>query len=105
MKNIPRRYAVLCRLVDCQEDWGLSLLTPYDSTSPKTFNTKALARTEMKKDYGRLCESYSAEWSANEKDPCFRKVEKDEIYLRIPIWDGEKGEESYIHAKWKIVEL
>jgi len=105
------KYAILCRLVDCEEDWGLFLRgsdsKPQDGPygDPVTFDSLREARVFMKADYALFAESYDAEWSANGRDPCRRKESKDEISIDVPIWDGENGRESWIHARWKIVKL
>lgn len=93
-----KKYAVLSRLVDCEEDWGLFV-------TYKDFATIKEARSSMKKDYRRFCESYDDEWTCDGKDRCRRVVKKDEISIDIPIWDGENAKDSWIRARWKIVAL
>lgn len=97
-----KKYAVLTRLVDCEDDWGIALL----AESPlKDFSTIKEARSAMKKDYRRFCESYDAEWTCDGKDHCRRMVNKDEISIDVPIWDGENEKDSWIRVRWKIVAL
>lgn len=75
------------------------------SNETSEFSRIADARKAMKADYESFGESYDAEWSADGKDHCKRKVSKDEISIDVPIWDGENERESWIHARWKIVKL
>ena len=100
-----KKYAVMCRLVDCEEDWGIFLLCGEQDNEPLTFDTLPAARKAMKEDYKFFAESYDAEWTSDGKDHCKRNVGKDEISIDVPIYDAENEKESWIHAKWKIVEL
>lgn len=102
IKKYRPKFAVLCRMVDCEEDWGLFLLGDDD---PKVFDTKGAARKAMKRDYIALAESYDASLSRDGKDPCRRIVSPDEISLYIPIYDVKNDMESWLMLKWKVVEL
>ena len=99
-----KKYAVMCRLVDCEEDWGLFILND-DFSKPLTFSRIADARKAMKADYKSFSESYDAEWSCDGKDHCRRNVGKDEISIDVPIRDAENEKDSWIRARWKIVGL
>lgn len=99
------KYAVLCRLVDCEDDWGLWLMGRNDSEGHVEFESVAEARKAMKTDYEGMSESYGADWTVDGKDHCVRKVGRDEISLDVPIWDGENDRESWIRARWKVVKI
>ena len=101
-KKYKPKFAVLCRLVDCEDDFGLFL---YEGDRPMTFDTSGAARVAMKRDYRMFAESYDAKWSVDGKDHCKKIVRPDEILIDVPIWDGENQRESWIHARWKIVSL
>ena len=114
MRNGPRKlkpkFAVLCRLVDCEDDWGVFLLGKdgifFDMhDDAETFDTEGAARAEMKKDYKYFALSYDAHWSVDGKDHCKRTVSKNEISIDVPIWDVENKKDSWIRAKWKIVSI
>lgn len=108
-KRYKPKYAVLCRLIDCEDDWGLFLLSDdgflIGDASPKVFDTRAEARRAMRRNYRESAESYDAEWSVDGKDHCVRKVLPDEIALDVPIWDGENERDSWIRMRWEIVKL
>lgn len=99
IKKYKPKFAVLCRMVDCEEDWGLFLL------DKKVFDTKGAARKAMKRDYIDLAESYDASFSRDGKDPCRRIVSPDEISLDVPIYDVKNDMESWLRLRWKVVEL
>ena len=96
------KFAVLCRMIDCDDDWGLFLLGD-DST--EVFDTRFEARKAMRRGYRSVSESYDASWSANGKDPCERTVLPDEISLDVPIYDAENNMEPWVGLGWKVVEL
>ena len=98
------KYAVICRLVDCEEDWGLFTLND-DSDKPLVFSRIADARRVMKDNYKSFSESYDAEWSCDGKDHCKRNVRKDEISIDVPIYDAENEKDSWIVARWSVVGL
>ena len=102
IKKYKPKFAVLCRMIDCGEDWGLFLLGDDD---PKVFDTRGAARKAMKRDYIDTAESYDASWSRGGKDPCKRTVLPDEISLDVPIYDVENDRESWLGLRWKVVEL
>ena len=102
IKKYKPKFAVLCRMIDCKEDWGLFLL---GDDNPMVFDTKSAARKAMKRDYMRTAESYGASWRSGCKDPCKRTVLQDEISLDVPIYDAENDIESWIRLRWKIVDL
>lgn len=110
LRKLKHKFAVLCRLVDCEDDWGVFLLGKsctglgmYDFE--ETFDTKGAARAAMKKDYKNFAEPYDAHWSADGKDHCKRTVLPDEISIDVPIWDAENQKDSWIRARWKVVEI
>lgn len=102
------KYMVICRLVDCEEDFGLFPLlkdTKEEDGDIEVFDTVTEARKAMKKDYEYFAESYDAEQSVDGKDHCKRNVGKDTIEIKVPVWDGENDRDSWIVAKWAIVGL
>lgn len=102
IKKYKPKFAVLCRMIDCEDDWGLFLLGDVD---PMVFGTKGAARKAMKRDYIDVAESYDASWCKDGKDPCKRTVLPNEISLDVPIYDAENDIESWLRLRWKIVEL
>lgn len=102
IKKYKPKFAVLCRMIDCEDDWGLFLL---GDDNPEVFDTRGAARKAMRRDYRSVSESYDASWSANGKDPCVRNVLPDEISLDVPIYDAENDRESLIRLRWKVVSL
>ena len=102
IKKYKPKFAVLCHMIDCEEDWGLFLLGDDD---PKVFDTKGAARKAMKRDYIYAADSYDASWSKDGKDPCRRTVLPDEMSLDVPIYDAENGRESWLRLRWKVVGL
>ena len=103
MKKMKKCYCVIARRIDCGDDDVFQLET---DGRRDFFPTKADARRAMKADYLLMTDEYSTEWSADGKtNPCRRKVEKDEIFLDIPVWNGDKMKEDWIQCHWKIVEI
>jgi len=102
IKKYKSKFAVLCRMIDCEDDWGLFLL---GATHTDVFDTRGAARKAMKRDYIGTAESYDASWSRDGKDPCKRTVLPDEISLDVPIYDAENDRESWLRLRWKVVEL
>lgn len=102
IKKYKPKFAVLCRMIDCEDDWGLFLL---GDDNPKVFDTRGAARKAMRLDYRSVSESYDALWSRHRKDLCIRIVRPDEISLDVPIHDAENDIESWIRLRWKVVEL
>lgn len=102
IKKYKPKFAVLCRLIDCEDDWGLFLLGDDD---PKVFDTRGAARKAMKRDYIDTAESYDASCSRDGKDPCRRIVRSDEISLDVPIYDAANEMESLDRFRWKVIEL
>ena len=113
MRKMPRKlkpkFAVLCRLIDCEDDWGVFRLRnggiDSDEYGDGTFDTAGSARAAMRKDYKNFALSYDAHWSVDGKDHCKRTVLPNEISIDVPIWDGENQKDSWIRARWKIVSI
>lgn len=104
MKIAPKMksaYAVLCHRIDCGDESVFLLEDGGEDSWPSV----AKARKAMKKDYETMCDEYSPDWSADGKDPCNHAVTKDEIFMQVPIWDGEKEKDSWILCHWKIVQI
>ena len=102
------KYMVICRLVDCENDFGLFPLCSDERGSRdevRVFDTVTEARKAMKADYETFSESYDADMSVDGKDHCKRKVGKDTIEIKVPVWDGENERDSWIVAKWAVVGL
>ena len=108
-KKLKPKFAVLCRLIDCEDDWEVFLLgnggIGLDVCGKETFDTVGAARAAMKRDYNTFATSYDAHWSVDGKDHCRRAVSKDEISIDVPIWDAENQKDSWIRARWKIVSI
>ena len=104
IKKYKPKFVVLCRMIDCEDDWGLFLLSD-DNDTPDVFDTRGAARKAMRRDYRSMSEYYDASWSAIGKDPCVRNVLPDEISLDVPIYDAENDIESWIRLRWKVVDL
>ena len=102
IKKYKPKFAVLCRMIDCKDDWGLFLL---GDTHVDVFDTRFEARNAMKRDYFGTSESYDALWSRYGKNPCKRAVLQDDISLDVPIYDAENDRESSLRIRWKVVEL
>jgi len=98
---------IICRLVDCEEDWGLFPFVDKDTVDPVVFDKLMDARRAMCADCKSFESSYDVSWSADGKNHCKKTVSEDglEISVSIPIWDGENQRDSWIHAKWKVVSL
>ena len=104
IKKYKPKFAVLCRMIDCEDDWSLFLLGDFWE-NPEVFDTRGAARKAMKRDYIDTAESYDALWSRDGKDPCRRTVLPDEISLDVPIYDAENDRESWLRLRWKVVGL
>jgi hypothetical protein len=102
IKKYKPKFAVLCRMIDCDDDWGLFLLGDCD---PMVFDSKGAARQAMKRDYADVAESYDASWSRDKKDLCRRTVRPDEISLDVPIYDADNDIESWLRLRWRVVSL
>lgn len=102
IKKYKPKFAVLCRMIDGDDDWGLFLLGDVD---PLVFGTKGAARKAMKRDYIDVAASYDWSWSRDRKDPCRRIVRTDKISLDIPIYDAENDIDSWLRIRWEVVSL
>ena len=105
-----KKYMIICRLVDCEEDFGLFPLLKDMKKGDgdiAVFDRIADARKAMWADCKSFEEPYDVVWSADKKNHCKKTIRDDgrEISISVPIYDGENERESWIHAKWKIVEL
>lgn len=100
------KYMVICRLVDCENDFGIFPLCD-DSTEPKPreFDRVSDARKAMRRDYVNLMDALDVDWSEKSKKHCKRFVEKNFISIDVPIWDGENQKDSWVRARWTIVSL
>lgn len=103
MKKMRKGYCVIAHRIDC----GDEVVFQIDGKNGKDFfSTKSEARNAMKADYRIMADAYSPEWSADGKtDPCQRRIGKDEIFLNVPIWNGEEKKDDWILCHWKIVEV
>ena len=103
-----KKYMVICRLVNCEVEFGLFPLLKdmkEEDRDIAVFDTVTEARKAMKKDYEDFAETYDAEQSVDGKDHCKRKIGKDIIEIKVPIWDGENDRDSWSVAKWAVVGL
>ena len=95
MKNV---YTVLCHRIDCEDEATFIL------EGAECCKTATEARKLMREDFNIMRDDYSPEWSADGKtDPCTVRKDKDEIWFDVPICDGEKQKDSWIHCHWKVV--
>lgn len=107
MKYKPM-YGILCRLVDCEEDFGLFMFRGDGKYAKElSFGRMSDAKKAMWEDVRKFSESYGAEWTVDGKDHCRRTIKDGGKFVSIdvPIWDGENQRDSWIHARWKIVKL
>ena len=98
IKKYKPKFAVFCRVIDCQDDLDLMFLLGDDN--PKVFDTRCAARKAMRRDY-----RMSVYLSESGKDTCVVNVLPDEISLDVPIYKSYKGRESIIRVRWKVVSI
>ena len=103
MKKIKKAYCVVAHRIDCGDE---TVFQVENNSNKDWFSTKSEARKAMKEDYQLMIDAYydSCEVDGNE-DKFQSKIEKDEIFMNIPIWNSETEKEDWILCHWKIVEI